>query len=96
MPADGHAALRKDIANLKAGDGGARSGSRVHERGIARRDRALPSESSITPSHGAYLGALVDAMRDEYRQIVEAGLDLQLDCPDLALARHMLFTDLYG
>jgi 5-methyltetrahydropteroyltriglutamate--homocysteine methyltransferase len=33
-------------------------------------------------------------MRDEYRMIVAAGLDLQLGCPDLALSRHMLFTDL--
>jgi 5-methyltetrahydropteroyltriglutamate--homocysteine methyltransferase len=33
-------------------------------------------------------------MRDEYRTIIEAGLDLQVDCPDLALSRHMLFSDL--
>ncbi|MEO1550534.1 MAG: hypothetical protein AAFR93_08885, partial [Pseudomonadota bacterium] len=38
--------------------------------------------------------ALADAMAEEYRTIVAAGLDLQLDCPDLALARHMLFHDL--
>ena len=41
-----------------------------------------------------YLHALADAMRDEYRTILDAGLDLQLDCPDLALSRHMLFTHL--
>lgn len=33
-------------------------------------------------------------MRDEYKNIVDSGLDLQLDCPDLALSRHMLFNDL--
>jgi len=33
-------------------------------------------------------------MKAEYETIVAAGLDLQLDCPDLALSRHMLFTDL--
>jgi 5-methyltetrahydropteroyltriglutamate--homocysteine methyltransferase len=33
-------------------------------------------------------------MREEYRTIVDSGLDLQLDCPDLALSRHMLFNDL--
>ena len=33
-------------------------------------------------------------MREEYETIVAAGLDLQLDCPDLALSRHMLFNDL--
>jgi 5-methyltetrahydropteroyltriglutamate--homocysteine methyltransferase len=46
------------------------------------------------PSREDYLHALADAMRDEYRTILEAGLDLQLDCPDLALSRHMLFTHL--
>jgi len=33
-------------------------------------------------------------MKAEYETIVASGLDLQLDCPDLALSRHMLFTDL--
>jgi 5-methyltetrahydropteroyltriglutamate--homocysteine methyltransferase len=42
----------------------------------------------------AYLEALADAMKAEYETIVGAGLDLQLDCPDLALSRHMLFADL--
>jgi len=42
----------------------------------------------------AYLAALADAMREEYETIVNAGLHLQLDCPDLALSRHMLFADL--
>ena len=42
----------------------------------------------------AYLAALGDAMKHEYETIVASGLQLQLDCPDLALSRHMLFTDL--
>ncbi|MEO9898104.1 MAG: cobalamin-independent methionine synthase II family protein [Paracoccaceae bacterium] len=42
----------------------------------------------------AYLAALADAMSDEYETIVASGLTLQLDCPDLALSRHMLFSDL--
>ena len=41
-----------------------------------------------------YLTALADAMKEEYETIVKSGLDLQLDCPDLALSRHMLFNDL--
>ena len=51
-------------------------------------------QNGFYPTREAYLAALADAMRDEYRRIVDAGLDLQLDCPDLALSRHMLFTDL--
>lgn len=41
-----------------------------------------------------YIEQLAHVMRDEYRTIIDSGLDLQLDCPDLALSRHMLFTDL--
>ena len=33
-------------------------------------------------------------MKEEYRTIIDAGLHLQLDCPDLALSRHMLFKDM--
>jgi 5-methyltetrahydropteroyltriglutamate--homocysteine methyltransferase len=40
-----------------------------------------------------YLEALADAMAAEYRAIVDAGLVLQLDSPDLGLGRHMLFKD---
>ena len=42
-------------------------------------------------THEAYLHALADAMAAEYRAIVDAGLVLQLDSPDLGLGRHMLF-----
>lgn len=42
-------------------------------------------------SHEAYLEALADAMAFEYRAIVDAGIVLQLDSPDLGLGRHMLF-----
>ena len=41
-----------------------------------------------------YLEVLGDVMKKEYETIVEAGLTLQLDCPDLALSRHMLFNHL--
>ena len=41
----------------------------------------------------AYLGALAEAMRPEYEAIVSAGITLQLDCPDLAMARHLLYGD---
>jgi 5-methyltetrahydropteroyltriglutamate--homocysteine methyltransferase len=41
----------------------------------------------------AYLEALAEAMAPEYKAIVNAGLVLQLDSPDLGLGRHMLFKD---
>ncbi len=42
-------------------------------------------------THEDYLLALAEAMAAEYRAIVDAGLVLQLDSPDLGLGRHMLF-----
>lgn len=45
------------------------------------------------PSHEAYLADLVTAMRPEYEAIVDAGFDLQLDCPDLAMSRHTGYQD---
>ncbi|NKX43715.1 cobalamin-independent methionine synthase II family protein [Roseicyclus persicicus] len=89
----GQGELEKDIANLKAA---------MAAHGVSRgfMNAASPGVISLFlpnahyPSREAYLAALADAMRDEYRTIVDAGLDLQLDCPDLALSRHMIFTDL--
>jgi 5-methyltetrahydropteroyltriglutamate--homocysteine methyltransferase len=41
-----------------------------------------------------YIFALADVMKREYRAIVDAGFILQLDCPDLAMLRHMVYLDL--
>ena len=46
------------------------------------------------PGTEAYLEAIAEAMRPEYEAIVEAGLILQLDCPDLAMGRHIQHADL--
>ena len=43
------------------------------------------------PSHEAYLEALAEAMRTEYETIVNSGLILSVDCPDLAMGRHIKF-----
>lgn len=45
------------------------------------------------PTHEAYLADLAQAMRPEYEAIIDAGLDLQLDCPDLAMSRHTGYQD---
>jgi len=45
------------------------------------------------PTQDAYLEAVADAMAVEYRAIVDAGFDLQLDCPDLAMGRHVQYAD---
>ncbi|UWR52161.1 cobalamin-independent methionine synthase II family protein [Phaeobacter inhibens] len=89
----GQGELEKDIANLK---------SAMAEHGADRgfMNAASPGVISLFlqndhyPTREAYLAALADAMKTEYETIVGAGFDLQLDCPDLALSRHMLFTEL--
>ncbi len=89
----GQGELQKDIDNLKAAmaeHGAQRGFMNAASPGVI----SLFLQNDFYSSREAYLAALADAMREEYRIIVEAGLDLQLDCPDLALSRHMLFNDL--
>ena len=45
-------------------------------------------------SHEAYLAAIADAMKREYETVAQAGLVLQVDCPDLAMGRHIQFAGL--
>jgi 5-methyltetrahydropteroyltriglutamate--homocysteine methyltransferase len=89
----GQGELETDIANLRAAmeEHGASEGfMNAASPGVI----ALFLQNQHYPTRDAYLAALSDAMRDEYRTIVNSGLHLQLDCPDLALSRHMLFADL--
>jgi len=51
------------------------------------------SPTNTAPSHLAYLEAPAAAMRPEYEAIAAAGLNLQLDSPDLAMAAHSGFSN---
>ena len=89
----GQGELEKDISNLKAAmaeHGAERGFMNAASPGVI----SLFLQNSHYKTREAYLAALADAMKAEYETIVNSGLDLQLDCPDLALSRHMLFTDL--
>ncbi|HXO91565.1 MAG TPA: cobalamin-independent methionine synthase II family protein, partial [Stellaceae bacterium] len=46
------------------------------------------------PSEEAYLYAIAEAMRQEYETVAESGLILQIDCPDLAMGRHIQYAQL--
>ena len=46
------------------------------------------------PDHESYLAALVAAMRPEYEAILDAGFDIQFDCPDLAMSAHTGYQDM--
>lgn len=89
----GQGELEKDISNLKAAmatHGVDRGFMNAASPGVI----SLFLQNDYYKTREAYLAALADAMKSEYETIVASGLDLQLDCPDLALSRHMLFNDL--
>ncbi len=46
------------------------------------------------PTDETYLFAIADAMRQEYETVAAAGLILQIDCPDLAMGRHIQYAHL--
>lgn len=89
----GHADLENDLSRF-------RSAVNEHHPHDAFLNAASPGVVSafqpnrFYPTHAAYVEAIGEAMRIEYEAIVNAGFVLQLDCPDLAMARHTGFQDL--
>ena len=85
--------LRKDIAHLL-------SAAAQHGAEQAFMNAASPGVVALFQPNrhyvddDAYLEALALALRHEYHAIVDAGLILQLDSPDLGLGRHMMFKEL--
>jgi 5-methyltetrahydropteroyltriglutamate--homocysteine methyltransferase len=45
------------------------------------------------PTEAAYLHAIAEAMRPEYEAVARAGFVLQIDCPDLAMGKHIKYHD---
>lgn len=85
--------LKKDIDNLLS----AMKKASVREAFMNAASPGLISAfqpNQYYPTHEAYVEALAEVMKEEYETIVGAGLILQLDCPDLAMARHIAFQDL--
>jgi 5-methyltetrahydropteroyltriglutamate--homocysteine methyltransferase len=84
-------AVHRDIANLKA------ALQEVQPEGVfmpaaSPGTIAQVMQNNYYPTQEAYLYALADAMCYEYQTIVAAGFSLQLDCPDLAMQRHVRFA----
>jgi 5-methyltetrahydropteroyltriglutamate--homocysteine methyltransferase len=85
--------LRKDLANMRE----AIAKTRVAEAFMNAASPGLVTAfqpNQFYPSHRAYVEAVANAMKDEYEAIVAAGFLLQVDCPDLAMARHTGFQEL--
>jgi 5-methyltetrahydropteroyltriglutamate--homocysteine methyltransferase len=83
-------AAADDADNLKAALGGVKAAG-------AFMSAASPGVVAVFfrndhyPSQEAYLYAIADAMRHEYETVAKAGFVLQLDCPDLAMGRHIQY-----
>jgi 5-methyltetrahydropteroyltriglutamate--homocysteine methyltransferase len=85
--------VEKDIANLKA----AAAQVPVEDLFMTAASPGLisiSSPNSYYKTEEEYLYAAADAMKREYAAIVDAGITLQLDCPDLAMSRDRTFADL--
>ncbi|MEQ8699576.1 MAG: cobalamin-independent methionine synthase II family protein [Bauldia litoralis] len=82
-----------DAANLTAAMAGT-SASEGFMSAASPGVIALFFKNEHYPSREAYLAAIAEAMRVEYEAVARAGHVLQLDCPDLAMGRHIQFADL--
>ncbi|HEX3710720.1 MAG TPA: cobalamin-independent methionine synthase II family protein [Pseudolabrys sp.] len=86
-------AAQTDAGNLKAAlagvkaIGGFMSAASPGVVGLFFRNEHYPSQE-------AYLEAIAEAMRHEYETVAKAGFVLQIDCPDLAMGRHIQYADL--
>jgi 5-methyltetrahydropteroyltriglutamate--homocysteine methyltransferase len=89
----GHADLQKDLAHFRS----ALSKHRAVEGFLNAASPGVVSAfqaNKYYETHEAYIEAIGAAMQVEYESIVNAGFVLQLDCPDLAMARHTGFQNL--
>jgi 5-methyltetrahydropteroyltriglutamate--homocysteine methyltransferase len=86
-------AVQKDTANL----GAAVAGTTATEAFMTAASPGVIAHflrNEHYPTREAYLARLVDVMKEEYDAIHRAGFVLQVDCPDLAMSRHLAFPEL--
>src|SRR5262249_25256548 len=79
---DGHQALQRDIANVKAATASV-AATEVFMTAISPSDIEGQQANEYYRSEEEYLIAIADAMHEEYRAIVGSGLILQVDDPRL-------------
>jgi 5-methyltetrahydropteroyltriglutamate--homocysteine methyltransferase len=86
-------AVQKDIANFRAALGSVQP-TEAFMTAASPGVIAHFLRNEHYPSREAYLARLVDVMKEEYDAIHRAGFVLQVDCPDLAMSRHLAFPEL--
>jgi 5-methyltetrahydropteroyltriglutamate--homocysteine methyltransferase len=84
--------LRLDLDNLRAALGGI-SPADTFMSAASPGVISLFLQNTYYPNREAYIADLAAAMKTEYDAINRAGFMLQLDCPDLAMGRHIQFGD---
>ena len=84
--------LEKDIANLLAAKEAA-GATEAFMNSASPGVIAVFQPNEYYPNDEQFLAALAEVMKVEYEKIIEAGLILQVDCPDLAMGRHIRFRD---
>jgi 5-methyltetrahydropteroyltriglutamate--homocysteine methyltransferase len=80
-------AVHQDIANFKAALGGT-SPDDAFIAAVTPGQMLFNFPNLYYPSNEAYLEAAAKALSYEYRAIVDAGFNLQLDAPDLPMRAH--------
>jgi len=83
----GHDALAADIRRLRAAIGDADPAT-AFMGAISPGQIAFNYPDQHYGSHEAYLAAIADVLAVEYKAIVDAAFNLQIDSPDLAMAAH--------
>ena len=86
-------AAETDVENLRAAREAAKA-EHVFMSAASPGVISLFFRNDHYPSHETYLFAIAEAMRPEYEAVARAGFDLQVDCPDLGMGRHIQFADL--
>ena len=86
-------AVQTDVKNLKDALAGADPAD-VFVSAASPGVVSLFFRNDFYPSEEAYLYAIADAMRSEYAALLAAGFVLQIDCPDLAMGRHIQYAGL--
>jgi len=87
------AAAEADVANLKAAIG-ARPPEEAFMSAASPGVVSLFFRNDYYKDQETYLHAIAEAMRVEYEAVAGAGFVLQIDCPDLAMGRHIQYADL--
>jgi len=87
------AAVRIDVENLRSALG-TNQAQRAFISAASPGVVSLFFRNDYYSSQDAYLEAIADAMRPEYEAIVAGGFEVQIDCPDLAMGRHIQYANL--